>query len=65
MKFNLIFFSVEVVRAELKLGVNLSNNLSKYEVFSFQPIEALELGSMTSELKIQFRINNSYRVNVV
>ena len=28
------------MRPELKLGVNLSNNLSKYEVFSFQPIEA-------------------------
>ena len=43
----------KLVRCELRLGVNLSNNLSKYEVFSFQPIETLELRSMTSELKIQ------------
>ena len=41
------------VSSELKLGVSLSNNLSKYEVFSFQPIEALELESVTSKLKIQ------------
>ena len=42
-----------LVRSKDKLGANLSNNLTKYEVFSFQPIGALELRSMTSELKIQ------------
>ena len=40
------------VRSELRLGANLSNNLSKFEVFSFQPIETLELSSMMSKLKI-------------
>ena len=48
-----LIFCAHLVRSELMLGVNLSNNLSKYEVFSFQPIETLELRSMTSELKIQ------------
>ena len=31
----------------------MSNNLAKYELFSFQPSGALELRSMTLELKIQ------------
>ena len=43
------------VRSELKFGVNSSDNLAKYEEFSFQPIGALELRSMTSELRIMFR----------
>ena len=46
----------ECVRSELKLGVNLSSNFAKYEVFSFQPIGALEIRSMTSELKIQVSV---------
>ena len=41
------------VRSKDKVGAKLSNNLTKYEVFNFQPIGALELRSMTSELKIQ------------
>ena len=47
------FLSDKVVRFKDKLGANLSNYLTKYEVFSFQPIGALELRSMMSELKIQ------------
>ena len=43
----------KVVRSKNKLGAKFGNNLTKYEVFSFQPIGALELRSMTSELKIQ------------
>ena len=49
-------YTVQVVRSEPKLGVNLSNNLAKYEVFSFQPIGALEFRSMTSELKIKVSV---------
>ena len=51
-------FSIQrnIVRSELKLGVNFSNNFAKYEVFSFQPIGALERRSMTSELKIQVSV---------
>ena len=42
-----------LVRSKDKFGANLSNNLTKYEVFRFQPIGALKLRRMTSELKIQ------------
>ena len=55
----IILLVFKAVRSDLKLGVNLSNNLAKYEVFSFQcflPIGALELRSMTSELKIQVSV---------
>ena len=45
----------KVVRSELMFGVNSSDNLVKYKDFSFQPIGALELRSMTSELRIMFR----------
>ena len=45
----------EIVRSELKFGVNSRDDLAKYEDFSFQPIGALELRSMTSELRIMFR----------
>ena len=44
------------VRSELKFGVNSNDNLAKYKDFSFQPIRALELRSMPSELKIQVSI---------
>ena len=39
----------------MKFGVNSSDNLAKYEDFSFQPIGSLELRSMTSEFRIMFK----------
>ena len=44
------------VRSELKFRVNSSDNLAKYEDFSFQPIGALELRNMKSELKVQVSV---------